>query len=81
MTSKQFLNYIQMNAGGSAQPQANPPLLGEYEVQIPENTELKDFNMKIEKIYSEISIQEQEIMKLQEIRQLIISRISMENVI
>lgn len=81
MTSKQFLNYIQMNAGGSAQPQANPPLLGEYEVQIPENTELKDFNMKIEKIYSEISIQEQEIMKLQEIRKLIISRISMENVI
>ena len=70
-----------MNAGGSAQPQANPPLLGEYEVQIPENTELKDFNIKIEKIYSEISIQEQEIMKLQEIRQLIISRISMENVI
>ncbi|MBQ0166252.1 MAG: restriction endonuclease subunit S, partial [Treponema sp.] len=30
VVSKKFLEYVQMNAGGSAQPQADPPLLGEY---------------------------------------------------
>ena len=28
ITSAEFLNFVQTNAGGSAQPQANPPLLG-----------------------------------------------------
>jgi type I restriction enzyme S subunit len=76
MTSNQFLNYIQMNAGGSAQPQANPPLLGEYEFQIPDNTKLDELNMQVEKIYSEISMQEQEIIILQELKRMVISRIS-----
>lgn len=34
ITSAEFLNFVQTNAGGSAQPQANPPLLGEFELSI-----------------------------------------------
>ena len=35
ITSSEFLDFVQTNAGGSAQPQANPPLLGEFELSIP----------------------------------------------
>ena len=40
ITSAEFLNFVQTNAGGSAQPQANPPLLGEFELSIPNKQSL-----------------------------------------
>lgn len=76
VVSKKFLEYVQMNAGGSAQPQANPPLLGEYILRIPTKIELQDFNNKIEYILNLISNNETEIMKLNSIRNITIKQIS-----
>ena len=76
ITSKDFLDFIQLNAGGSAQPQANPPLLGEYNLRIPNQREINDFNTRINTIFDSIDSNEQEISKLQELKQLVISRIN-----
>ena len=76
ITSKDFLDFIQLNAGGSAQPQANPPLLGEYNLKIPNQREINDFNTRINTIFDSIDSNEQEISKLQELKQLVISRIN-----
>ena len=47
ITSPEFLEFVQTNAGGSAQPQANPPLLGEYELTVPNKHSLAAFNDKV----------------------------------
>lgn len=65
-----------MNAGIFAQPQANPPSLGEYILKIPQSELLDCFNKKLDLIKKKSSLNEVEIDKLQNLKQLIISRIS-----
>ena len=68
ITSAEFLNFVQTNAGGSAQPQANPPLLGEFELSIPNKQSLPEFNTKISSFLGVIESNETEISKLHEVK-------------
>lgn len=76
ITSSEFLEFVQTNAGGSAQPQANPPLLGEYEFSIPTKQSLSEFNIKIVAFLSAIECNEAEISKLNEVRNTIVTMLS-----
>ena len=76
ITSKSFLEYVQNNAGGSAQPQANPPLLGEYELIIPNRERMNDFNKTVAIFLNTIESNETEIIKLKEISTTVITMIS-----
>lgn len=76
ITSTEFLEFVQTNAGGSAQPQANPPLLGEYELSIPNKQSLLDFNSTIVKFLSIIECNEAEISKLNEIKDTMVMMLS-----
>ena len=68
ITSAEFLDFVQTNAGGSAQPQANPPLLGEFELSIPNKQSLPEFNTKISSFLGVIESNETEISKLHEVK-------------
>ena len=68
ITSAEFLDFVQTNAGGSAQPQANPPLLGEFELSIPNKQSLPEFNTKISLFLGVIESNETEISKLHEVK-------------
>ena len=68
ITSSEFLDFVQTNAGGSAQPQANPPLLGEFELSIPNKQSLPEFNTKISSFLGVIESNETEISKLHEVK-------------
>ena len=68
ITSAEFLDFVQTNAGGSAQPQANPPLLGEFELSIPNKQSLSEFNKKISSFLGVIETNETEISKLHEVK-------------
>ena len=76
ITSAEFLEFVQTNAGGSAQPQANPPLLGEYELAIPDKQSLAEFNAKITAFLSVIECNEAEISKLNEVRDTMVTLLS-----
>ena len=76
ITSAEFLEFVQTNAGGSAQPQANPPLLGEYELSIPDKQSLAEFNAKIVAFLSVIECSEAEISKLNEVRDTMVTLLS-----
>lgn len=64
ITSFCFLEYVQTNAGGSAQPQANPPLLGEYCLKIPNEEFLTEYNNIVKPFLKVREINENEISKL-----------------
>ena len=76
ITSAEFLNFVQTNAGGSAQPQANPPLLGEFELSIPNKQSLPEFNTKISSFLGVIESNETEISKLHEVKDTIVKMLS-----
>ena len=76
ITSAEFLEFVQTNAEGSAQPQANPPLLGEYELSIPDKQSLAEFNAKIVAFLSVIECNEAEISKLNEVRDTMVTLLS-----
>lgn len=76
ITSTEFLEFVQTNAGGSAQPQANPPLLGEYELSIPDKHTLAGFNAKVTPFLAEIEYNEAEITKLNEVRDTMVTMLS-----
>lgn len=76
ITSAEFLEFVQTNAGGSAQPQANPPLLGEYEISLPNKHSVKDFNAKIVTFLSAIECNEMEISKLNEVKDTMVTMLS-----
>ena len=60
IASTDFFEFVQANAGGSAQPQANPPLLGKYEYSLPANDELAVFNERVSPIIAAIEMNERE---------------------
>lgn len=76
ITSAEFLEFVQTNAGGSAQPQANPPLLGEFELSIPNKQNLADFNSTIAAFLSAIECNETEISKLNEVKDTMVTMLS-----
>lgn len=76
ITSPEFLEFVQTNAGGSAQPQANPPLLGEFEIAIPNEQSLTVFNDKVKKFLDYIECNEIEITKLSKTKELMIEMLS-----
>ena len=76
ITSAEFLEFVQTNAGGSAQPQANPPLLGEFELPIPNKQSLPEFNAKIVQFLNAIECNEAEISKLHEVRDTMVTMLS-----
>ena len=76
ITSAEFLNFVQTNAGGSAQPQANPPLLGEFELSIPNKQSLPEFNTKISSFLGVIESNETEISKLHEVKDSMVKMLS-----
>lgn len=76
ITSAEFLNFVQTNAGGSAQPQANPPLLGEFELSIPNKRSLPEFNTKISSFLGVIESNETEISKLHEVKDTMVKMLS-----
>jgi len=76
ITSAEFLNFVQTNAGGSAQPQANPPLLGEFELSIPNKQSLPEFNTKISSFLGVIKSNETEISKLHEVKDTMVKMLS-----
>ena len=76
ITSPGFLEYVQTNAGGSAQPQANPPLLGEYELIIPSDHLLKELNPLISIFLDAIEQNEMEISKLMEAKSTMVDMLS-----
>ena len=76
ITSADFLEFVQTNAGGSAQPQANPPLLGEYELSVLDKQHLTDFNAKISTFLDAIECNEMEISKLNEVKDTMIEMLS-----
>lgn len=76
ITSSEFLDFVQTNAGGSAQPQANPPLLGEFELSIPNKQSLPEFNTKISSFLGVIESNETEIPKLHEVKDTMVKMLS-----
>ncbi len=76
ITSAEFLEFVQTNAGGSAQPQANPPLLGEYELSIPGKESLAGFNAKITTFLRAIECNEAEMSKLNEVKEIMVTMLS-----
>lgn len=76
ITSAEFLDFVQTNAGGSAQPQANPPLLGEFELSIPNKQSLSEFNKKISSFLGVIESNETEISKLHEVKDTMVKMLS-----
>ena len=76
ITSAEFLDFVQTNAGGSAQPQANPPLLGEFELSIPNKQNLSEFNKKISSFLGVIETNETEISKLHEVKDTMVKMLS-----
>ena len=76
ITSAEFLDFVQTNAGGSAQPQANPPLLGEFELSIPNKQSLSEFNKKISSFLGVIETNETEISKLHEVNDTMVKMLS-----
>ena len=76
ITSKEFLEFVQTNAGGSAHPQANPPLLGEYDISLPDKENLIGFNQRIACFLNIIENNEMEITKLNEVKTSMIEMLS-----
>lgn len=76
ITSSDFLDFVQTNAGGSAQPQANPPLLGEYELPIPSKGRLKDFNSVVLNFLATMETNEIEISKLKDLQKTLLYTMS-----
>lgn len=76
ITSPKFLDFVQTNAGGSAQPQANPPLLGEYELTVPNKEALAAFNDKVLPFLNVIECNEAEISKLNEVKDTMVQMLS-----
>ena len=73
LTSKDFINYVKMNAGGSVQAQANPPLLGEYLLKVPRKQDITDFNAKTQIIFNKIALNEKEIIEMLDFKHNIIN--------
>lgn len=76
ITSNAFLEYVQTNAGGSAQPQANPPLLGEFEFAVPKPDQMIEFNSVASRFLDAMEQNELEMSKLSELKESLVNMLS-----
>lgn len=75
LVSKEFFGFVQSNASGSAQPQANPPLLGQFEIMIPCEEGMASFNRRVEPLLRLKSSIAEEKMHLTELRDALLPRL------
>ena len=70
ITDNSFYRFVQSNAevAGSAQPQANPPLLGQFVLSWPEKKDLPVFNRIIEAYLNYIAACSSELSKLKKLK-------------
>lgn len=72
--SQEYKDFIFANQQGSAQPQANAYVMGQYPIAIPDEKTLKTFNSVIYPILRKISLHQLEISKLNEMKPLLLSK-------
>lgn len=72
--SQEYKDFIFANQQGSAQPQANANVMGQYPIAIPDEKALKNFNSVICSILRKISLHQLEINKLNEMKPLLLSK-------
>ena len=70
-----FRDFINQTAGGSAQPQANAPVLTSYETALPSEAVLKNFNKLVEPVFDKIENLQLQISKLREMRDKLLPRL------
>lgn len=75
ITDEDFYKYVQANAeaAGSAQPQANPPLLGQYHFTVPAKEDLPEFNETVKAFLDYMDACSAEISKLKSLQSLLLS--------
>ncbi len=78
VTGFDFYKYVQSNAemAGSAQPQANPPLLGQYILSVPSENNLPEFNSVVCSYLNYIDQCASEISKLKSIQELLLAGVT-----
>lgn len=78
VTDPEFYKYVQANAevAGSAQPQANPPLLGQYSLAIPSKDDLPAFNTIVTAYLDYIDQCASEISLLKSIQELLLTGVT-----
>lgn len=74
--SKIYRDFILSNAEGSAQPQANAPLLTSFEINKPDESKILEFNKIVEPIFDLIEYRQLENQKLEELKNLLLSKIA-----
>ena len=74
--SKTYREFVLANAEGSAQPQANAPLLTSFELTRPDDETVLRFNKIIEPIFDLIEFRQIEIEKLNEFRNLLLAKMA-----
>ena len=72
--SQEYKDFIFANQQGSAQPQANANVMGQYPIAIPDEKTLKNFDSVIYPVLRKISLHQLEISKLNEMKPLLLSK-------
>jgi type I restriction enzyme S subunit len=73
--SDYFKDFINQTAGGSAQPQANAPVLTSYETILPSDVVLEKFNNLVEPLFDKIENLQTQITKLRQMRDKLLPRL------
>ena len=72
--SQEYKEFIFANQQGSAQPQANANIMGQYPLAIPEKEIVEKFNALVSPVLRTISLHQEEINKLNEMKPLLLSK-------
>lgn len=74
--NKTYKDFILSNAEGSAQPQANAPLLTSFEIIKPDESKISEFNRIVEPIFDLTENRQLENQKLSELKDLLLSKLA-----
>lgn len=77
--SQEYKDFIFANQQGSAQPQANANVMGQYPLVLPVEKTLQEFNKLIYSILKKISLHQMEISKLSEMKPLLLSKMGKQD--
>jgi type I restriction enzyme S subunit len=75
ITSKEYKQFVHMNAGGSAQPQANAQLLGEFDIIVPAIEAITQFNRQIKPLLDLVELNQLEMAELRGLQDTAVSLI------
>jgi type I restriction-modification system DNA methylase subunit len=73
--SQSFKDFINQTVGGAAQPQANAPLLTSYEIEVPSDDVLRQFNARVEPLFDLIENLQTQIAQLRQMRDKLLPRL------